>query len=77
MGQSKLKNLSLSVIYMDLPEDERYANDMTRTGRFCPNDGEELEKVSNEDRHTCHWCGGIFKINEKGEVYEKWFEGFE
>lgn len=62
---------------MGLSEDEKLKNDMTRTGKFCPNDNYELEKVSNEDRHTCHWCGGIFIINEKGETKEVWFKGFE
>lgn len=62
---------------VDLPEDERYANDMTKTGKFCPSDSNELEKVSNEDRYTCHWCGGIFKIDEKGKIYDTWFEGFK
>lgn len=61
---------------MDLPESEKLKNDMTRTGQFCPNDKHELEKVSNEDRYTCHWCGGIFII-EKDTIKEAWFEGFE
>jgi len=77
MGQAQRLKDSLLGLGMDLPQDERDANDMTKTGKFCPKDGTELEKVSNEDRHTCHWCGGIFKINEKGEVYDTWFEGFE
>lgn len=47
---------------------------MTASGQFCPNDQNELEKVSGEDRHTCHWCGGIFIIKD-GKVEEVWFEG--
>ena len=62
---------------MDLPEDKRAANDMTRSGQFCPNDGEELERVSGEERHTCHFCGGIWLIDEKGKIKEVWFKGFE
>ena len=56
---------------------DKEANDMTKTGKFCPNDQNELEKVSGEDRHTCHWCGGIFIIDEKGEIKEVWFDGFK
>ena len=77
MGQTKPEEEPLLGVGMDVPQDERDANDMTRTGKFCPKDGQELERVSAEDRHTCHWCGGIFKIDEKGQIYETWFEGFE
>ena len=61
---------------MGLSEDEKLQNDLTKTGLYCPKDGNELEQVSAEDRHTCHWCGGIFKIDEKGKVYDTWFDGF-
>ncbi len=61
---------------MDIPEDERFKNDMTRTGRFCPKDPEwELEIVSASDMHVCHYCGGQFRINEKGKITEVQFEG--
>jgi len=62
---------------MDVPQDERFANDMTKTGRYCPKDNNELEIVSASDMHVCHWCGGQFRIDEKGEVKEVQFEGFE
>lgn len=62
---------------MGLSEDERVANDMTKTGRFCPSDQYELEQVTGENRYTCHMCGGVFKVNEEGKVQVDWFEGFE
>ena len=77
MGQTKFQTLNLLDIYMGLSEDERLANDLTKSGKFCPTCKQELEKVSGEPRHTCHWCGGIFLINEEGKVEEVWFEGFE
>ena len=61
---------------MGLSEDERLANDLTRTNQFCPKDGSELERVSQENRYTCHYCGGIFQLGEKG-IEAGWFEGFE
>lgn len=49
---------------------------MTKTGRFCPKDPEwELEIVSASDMHVCHYCGGQFRINEKGQITEVQFEG--
>ena len=60
---------------MDYSKSEE--NDKTKTGRFCPKDGVEMEAVSESDRYTCHWCGGIFRLNEKGDIEETWFEGFE
>jgi transposase-like protein len=62
---------------MALSEDEKYENDMTRTGKYCPTCDKELEKVSEEDRYTCHWCGGVFIIALDGTLEETWFEGFE
>lgn len=61
---------------MGLSQDERFENDMTKTGKFCPSDSHELEKVTGENRYTCHFCGGIFQLDEKGQVCEGWFEGF-
>ena len=73
MGEIKLSNLYLSGIHLDIPQDERFANDMTKSGEFCPNDNHEMEKVSGHDRYTCHWCGGILEYEEgKKKV---WFEG--
>lgn len=51
-------------------------NDKTKTGVHCPKDGTEMESVSASDRYTCHWCGGIYRV-QNGEVIEAWFEGFE
>ena len=62
---------------MDLPQDERIQNDMTDTGKFCPSDKYELEQITGENRYTCHVCGGVFKLDEKGEVKVDWFEGFK
>ena len=75
MGSKFNYRLYLQGVHLGLSEDERLANDMMKTGRFCPNDNEELEKVSAEDRYTCHWCGGIFRINEEGQIIEVWFKG--
>lgn len=77
MDKTEFKTKALLDICMDLPQDEKFKNDMTNSGKFCPNDNHELEKVSNEERHTCHWCGGIFIIDEKGTIKEVWFKGFE
>ena len=59
---------------MDLSDKE--ANDKTKTGVFCPKDKEEMESVSDSDRFTCHWCGGIYRVVD-GKIEEVWFEGFE
>ena len=76
MGQAKLQTIPLLGLGVDLPETERFENDMTRSGCFCPKDGNELEKVSQENRYTCHYCGGIYELDEEGKVKEGWFEGF-
>ena len=62
---------------MGLSESEKFENDMTKTGRFCPKDNWEMEIVSASDMHVCHWCGGQFRINEKGQIEEVQFDGFE
>ncbi len=43
---------------------------MTKSGRYCINDGQELEKVSGEARWTCHTCGAVwsFKHSQDGRV---------
>lgn len=48
---------------------------MTKTGRHCPKDGNELEIVSASDMHVCHWCGGQFRINDDNQIIEVQFEG--
>lgn len=75
--RTRLDDIRLSGVGLGLPQDERFRNDMTKTGRFCPKDGREMELVSNSTMHVCHWCGGQFKIDEKGEITEVQFEGFE
>ena len=60
---------------MDLSQDEKFKNDMTRTGRFCPKDKSELEVVSGSDMHVCHWCGGQWRFDEKGNITDIQFEG--
>lgn len=62
---------------MGLSDDEKLANDMTQTGKFCPTDNYELEQVTGENRYTCHMCGGVFTTDEKGQVQVDWFGGFE
>ena len=76
MGQTWIQTLNILGIRVGLSEDERLANDMTQTGKFCPSCKKELEKVSGEARYTCHWCGGIFILGVDGNVEEVWFEGF-
>lgn len=71
-----LENIYLSGLYMDLHENERMANDMTKTGQFCRNDHTELELVSSTDMHVCPHCGGQWRISD-GKVTEIQFEGFE
>ena len=77
MGRTRIEDIRLSGIYMDISKNERTQNDMTRTGKFCPNDNHEMELVSDSQMHVCHWCGGQFKIDEKGQITEVQFEGFE
>lgn len=80
MGQTSLHNIYLSGIHLDLSKDERLANDMTATGKFCPSPTckdmkNEMEKVSSEERYTCHYCGGVVEYDEKGNIQEVWFTG--
>ena len=52
---------------MDLPKAERDANDMTVTGVWCiNNDGHQMERVTGEERYTCHYCGAVIEIYFKG-----------
>lgn len=53
---------------------------MTATGKFCPSPTckdmkNEMEKVSSEERYTCHYCGGVVEYDEKGNIQEVWFTG--
>ena len=50
------------------------SNDMTKSGEFCPNDGHEMEKVSANNRFTCHWCGGILEYEDDGKK-KVWYKG--
>lgn len=75
MGEIESSNLYLSGIHMDIPQDERLKNDLTKSGVFCKKDGHEMEKVSAHLRYTCHWCGGIVEHDKEGKEVE-WFEGF-
>jgi hypothetical protein len=77
LDQTNPNWIYLSGIYMDLSQDKRFENDMTKSGVFCPKDNNELEKVSSSDMHVCHWCGGQWRVDEKGEITEVQFEGFE
>ena len=77
LGQTQSHKTPILGVRMDIPEDERFANDMTKTGIHCPKDGNEMERVSASDMHVCHWCGGQWRIDEKGQVKEVQFEGFE
>ena len=62
---------------MALSENEKKLNDMTHTGKFCPNcPDHEMEQVSKSEVYVCHWCGGQFEIKE-GEVKDSQFEGFK
>ena len=67
---------------MDIPKDERTANDMTNTGVICPSEtckenNHQMEQVSSELRYTCHWCGGVVEYDKKGNIKESWFAGFK
>ena len=82
MGQAKLQTTSLLGIHMGLFEDEKLANDLTKSGVYCPSETctglkHEMERVSSELRFTCHWCGGVVEYDEKGNITESWFEGFK
>lgn len=66
---------------MGVSKDERFENDMTKSGKRCPNESckdfkEDLEKVSGEKRYTCHYCGAIFEYDEEDKA-NAWFEGFK
>ena len=75
MGEARPFDIYLSGIHMDLPQDKRFANDMTKTGVICPNDSHEMEKVSGSDMHVCPYCGGQWRVDEKGQIGEVQFEG--
>ena len=53
MGQAELKTIYLSGVYMDLPKDEKLANDMMTTGVFCPS------QTCSELKHK--W--NVFQVN--------------
>ena len=56
---------------MGVSESEKSANDMTRTGQFCPNDNHEMERVSGESTYTCHMCGRVdIRIIKNGKVIQ-------
>ena len=44
-----------------VPNPETNWVDMTKSGKHCWNDGEELERVSEEERYTCHMCGAVYE----------------
>jgi hypothetical protein len=60
---------------MDISDSEKLKNDMMRSGKFCLNDNTELEKVSEENRFVCHFCGGVFELDNTGNVVNGWFGG--
>ena len=56
---------------MDIFESQRSANDMTKSGQFCPNDNKEMERVSGEWTYTCHYCGRVeIRIQRNGKVIQ-------
>ena len=75
MHRSRLENIYLSGVGMGLSDPEKLQNDMTHTGVMCPNDSHEMERVSGSDMHVCHWCGGQWRVDEKGQIGEAQFEG--
>lgn len=65
---------------MDILQTQRTANDLSKSGKFCFQDGNELEIVSETTRYTCHFCGGVYETHEeKGQLVkiEVHFEGFK
>lgn len=74
MDQAWTENLPLPGICMALFYSQDESNDMTKSGQFCPKDGNEMEKVSGHNRYTCHWCGGIREYDKEGKE-SVWFEG--
>ena len=67
---------------MDIPEDERDANNMMNTGVICPSNecsgkDHQMEQVTGFLRYTCHWCGGVVEYDKEGNITESWFEGFK
>ena len=50
---------------MDVFPSQTNEVDMTKTGRFCIQDGKELEQVSMTNVYVCHWCGGQYIIDSK------------
>ena len=47
------------------PHMDVHANDMTKSGVYCVNDGKEMERVSSEIRYTCHQCGSVLEVLKK------------
>ena len=63
---------------MDILQTKRDENDMMKTETHCINDGQEMERISDSNRYTCHYCGSVWEIDrEKGKVskVEVIFEG--
>ena len=68
---------------MAIPENKATENDMTESGRFCFADGNQLEKVTGEERYSCHYCGGTYTYEEYKNAKEDgrvadigiWFKG--
>ena len=63
---------------MDILQAKRDENNMMKTETHCINDGQEMERVSQSDRYTCHYCGSVWEINRaEGKVtkVEVIFEG--
>ena len=70
---------------MDVFGYEKHDVDMTKSGRYCFGDGYQLEKVTGEERYTCHMCGATYTY----EKYDKttgdgqtgsigiWFQGID
>ena len=72
MDKAKLEDILLSGVCVDIPKDERNANDMMETGVWCinakvrPECNIQMERVSGEERYTCHYCGAVIEIHFKG-----------
>ena len=49
---------------------ERGANDMTKTGQYCPRcPDEQMEVVSSEATYTCHNCGRVeIRVIREGKI---------
>lgn len=77
MYQKRIEDIRLSGVGMDLPETERTKGDMTKTGQFCPNDGDEMEQVSGTGVYVCHVCGRQETRDKHGKTVQVQFEGTE